>query len=157
VGADASALPFPDRTFDLVFTQFALLWMPLAPTLAEVVRVLAPGGALVALEPDFGGLVEHPSATAVRAVWLAALSRAGADPCVGRALPAACAAAGLGAEVLLPAEASPPSPLRFDLLAGLPLVPGEAEALAAAREAARRAPPGAVAHLPVFGVIARRP
>jgi len=156
VGADAAALPFRDQTFDLVFSQFSLLWMPLGPTLAEVARVLARGGALVALEPDFGGLVEHPLASAVQPLWMSALRRAGADPLVGRALSASCAAVHLAAEVLLPAAAGPPSPLRFDLLEGLPLEPAEVEALAAAREAARRAPAGSMAFLPVFGVLAYR-
>ncbi len=157
IGADAQALPFRDRTFDLVFSQFSLLWMPLGPALTEAARVLAPGGVLAALEPDFGGLVEHPPATVVQPLWMAALRRAGADPLAGRTLASACAALGFAVEILLPAEIEPPSPLRFDLLAGLPLLPAETEALAGAREAARRAGTGALAWLPVFGVLARRP
>ncbi|MBN1335143.1 MAG: methyltransferase domain-containing protein [Deltaproteobacteria bacterium] len=157
VGADAVSLPFRDCSFDLVFSQFFLLWAPLGPALAEVARVLAPQGAFVALEPDFGGLVEHPASTAVQPLWMAALERAGADPLVGRALPSACAALGLEVEVHLASASPPPSPRRFDLLSELPLLPAEAAALARARASAHGAPPGMVAHLPVFGVLAHHP
>ncbi|MEI2689117.1 MAG: class I SAM-dependent methyltransferase [Anaerolineae bacterium] len=64
--AEAGALPFADASFDLVFCQLALLWMPLEPTLAEVRRVLQPGGVLVAMEPDYGGMIEHPPELATR-------------------------------------------------------------------------------------------
>ncbi|MGM0692590.1 MAG: methyltransferase domain-containing protein [Pseudomonadota bacterium] len=43
--ADAAALPLPDATLDLVFSNLALQWCPnLEGTLAELRRVLRPGG-----------------------------------------------------------------------------------------------------------------
>ncbi len=46
--ADASALPFPDRSFDLVVCQFGVMFFPDKPqAAAEVRRVLAPGGMFV--------------------------------------------------------------------------------------------------------------
>ena len=54
---DALALPFADATFDLVFCN-SFLWLQPEPlrALAEMRRVLRPGGRAVAAEPD-GGLV----------------------------------------------------------------------------------------------------
>jgi SAM-dependent methyltransferase len=43
----AEALPFPDGSFDLVSTAGALNYADLAPSLAEVARVMAPGGLFV--------------------------------------------------------------------------------------------------------------
>jgi SAM-dependent methyltransferase len=50
--ASGYALPFADRTFDLVFSLFALEHIPDRPTtLAEIARVLAPGGVTVHAVP----------------------------------------------------------------------------------------------------------
>jgi len=47
--ADAEALPFRDRAFELVVTTSTLQWLArLPPALAEMGRVLAPGGVLCA-------------------------------------------------------------------------------------------------------------
>ena len=47
--ADAHALPFEDAHFDLVFTNLMLQWAdPLDAALAEIRRVLRPGGLLLA-------------------------------------------------------------------------------------------------------------
>jgi SAM-dependent methyltransferase len=54
---DATALPFPDSSFDLVFCN-SVLWLLPEPAraLAEMRRVLRPGCRALAAEPD-GGLV----------------------------------------------------------------------------------------------------
>ncbi|MCO5244913.1 MAG: methyltransferase domain-containing protein [Anaerolineae bacterium] len=119
--ADARRLPFADASFDLVLCQLALLWMPLEATLAEVRRVLMPGGALVAIEPDYGGMIEYPPEIASQDLWMAGLRRAGADPTVGRKLPGLLAQHGFTVKVELLNRLSPPAPERLDLLAGLPL------------------------------------
>ena len=47
--ADAHALPFPDQSFDLVFSNLMLQWTdPLDAALREIRRVLRPGGLLLA-------------------------------------------------------------------------------------------------------------
>lgn len=53
--ADAKALPFPDRSFDVVYSNLCMQWCDAPrPFFAELNRVLRPGGFLVAssLGPD---------------------------------------------------------------------------------------------------------
>ena len=54
--ADATRLPLADGSVDAVVLSMALMLVPLAPTLAEVGRVLRPGGLLVATVPHDGPL-----------------------------------------------------------------------------------------------------
>jgi malonyl-CoA O-methyltransferase len=71
---DAEALPFPAGRFDLVVSTSSLQWLPdLGPPLAEMRRVLAPGG-VVALAL-FGGATLHELAGA----WRAALPSGAGD------------------------------------------------------------------------------
>ncbi|MCD4726154.1 MAG: methyltransferase domain-containing protein, partial [Pirellulales bacterium] len=155
---DAERLPFADATFDMVFCQFALMWLDTSAAALEIHRVLAPGGALVAIEPDYGGMIEQPPEIAVGELWRAALERAGADPCVGRKLPALLAAVGFEVRVDLLERLEPPSPLRFDLLGELPLIETERAALDRARQADASLGEGSrVAHLPMFLVTAEVP
>jgi SAM-dependent methyltransferase len=157
--ADATRLPFADTSFDLVFCQLALLWMPLEPTLAEVRRVLQPGGVLLAIEPDYGGMIEHPPELATRELWMAGIARAGADPLVGRKLPGLLAGFGFDVRVELMNELTPPVPQRFDLLRGLPLKRKERRlAKAIERDAKQLTEPWQqVVHLPFMLVTARLP
>ncbi len=157
VCGDAASLPFDDGSFDLVFCQFALMWLEVEAVLREVSRVLEPNGALVALEPDFGGAIEYPPEIATAPIWRAALIRAGADPVVGRKLPVLLTNAGWKVHVELLDRVPPPSPARFDLLRGLPLTDDEQKTLdqieaadAALGNAAR------VVHLPMFLVAAEK-
>lgn len=157
--ADATRLPFADASFDLVFCQLALLWMPLEPTLAEVRRVMQPGGVLLAIEPDYGGMIEHPPELATRELWTAGLTRAGADPLVGRKLPGLLARHGFDVRVELMNELTPPAPQRFELLAGLPLKRKERRQAKAVRRGAKHLiePWQQVVHLPFMLVTARLP
>ncbi len=146
----AERLPFGEGCFELVFCQLVLMWVSPAETIREIWRVLQPGGVLVALEPDYGGLIEHPPRLASRDLWLSALRRAGADPLIGRKLPGLLAGQGFEVRIDLLSELVPPSHLRFDLLRGLPLAGEEQQALEIIEaEAANRAGNWAqVVHLP---------
>ena len=159
VCGDARRLPFRTAAFDLVFAQLAFLWMsPLDAVLDETVRVLAPGGALVALEPDYGGMIEHPPEVATQRIWEDALDRAGADPRVARKLPGMLANRGFDVRVMLFSALFAADPARFELLRGLLLTGEEREALARIEEAAmvRRQPWGQIAHLPFFLIVAEK-
>lgn len=68
VVGDMMALPFPDASFDLITTGYGIRNVPeLEPALAEIARVLRPGGLFLSL--DFN----RPQNAAVRAVYLAYL------------------------------------------------------------------------------------
>lgn len=94
--AAGERLPFPDRCFDLVFTQMVFLWAADPAAVArEAGRVLKPGCELIlAAEPDYGGRIEHPAACALGPRISAALSALGADPEIARKMPAILSEAG---------------------------------------------------------------
>jgi SAM-dependent methyltransferase len=163
VGGDVRRLPFAGGSFDLVFSQLTLLWItPLQRALDEIHRVLSPGGVLIALEPDYGGMIEHPPEIATRDLWLAALRRADADPFVGRTLPRLLSDQGFAVRVDLFNRLTEPDSARFDLLRGLPLTSEERADLARIEAVSEsRRPPDApgwaeVVHLPFFLITAKK-
>jgi SAM-dependent methyltransferase len=159
VAGEAQRLPFRDRSFGLLIAQNVFLWIRDVDVAArEAARVLAPGGALVLIEPDYGGLIEYPEELALAPIWRAALRRAGADPLVGRRLPSALRAAGLEVTIDLLGGVTPDHPDRFALLEGLALEPDERAQVERARRRARALGAGeALVHLPyVFVTGARR-
>lgn len=100
VACDACALPFPDQTFDLVFTQMFFLWArPLDTVLNEIRRVLTDDGLLIAAaEPDYGGVIEYPDQSGTLRNFVAELRSEGAEIHIGRALACALIAAGFQVE-----------------------------------------------------------
>lgn len=82
---DASLLPLRDDSVDAVVMSMALMLVPLVDTLAEVARVLRPGGVFVATVPTGGPL---PSRDWLRYARLClALHRRGGRPPTRRRLP----------------------------------------------------------------------
>jgi ubiquinone/menaquinone biosynthesis C-methylase UbiE len=83
---DGHCLPYPDRSFDIVYCHFLLLWVknPLQ-VLCEMARV---GRSVLALaEPDYSQRVDEPSALKPLGEWQTeALRRQGANPSFGEAL-----------------------------------------------------------------------
>ncbi len=87
--ADANAIPLPSASFDVVYCHMFLLWIAHpAALLAELMRVIRPGGWLLALaEPDYGGRVDFPGALSeLGRLQTESLSRQGAFPNRGREL-----------------------------------------------------------------------
>jgi SAM-dependent methyltransferase len=158
INGDGRSLPFPNNSFDLIFCQCSLMWIaPLELILSEIYRTLQPGGVLVALEPDYGGLIEHPPQLATRHLWLAALSRAGADPLTGRKLAALLPDANMAIRINLLDQLQPPSNQRFAFLHDLPLNPEQGKELAKIEEQAGSIPTDQqVAHLPFFLITAEK-
>jgi demethylmenaquinone methyltransferase/2-methoxy-6-polyprenyl-1,4-benzoquinol methylase len=72
VTGDMMALPFPDAAFDLVTTGYGIRNVPrIEPAIAEIRRVLRPGGLLLSLDFD------RPANPLVRAVYLSYLTVVG--------------------------------------------------------------------------------
>jgi ubiquinone/menaquinone biosynthesis methyltransferase len=72
VTGDMMALPFPDGAFDLVTTGYGIRNVPLIePAIAEIRRVLRPGGLLLSLDFD------RPASGLVRAIYLGYLTVVG--------------------------------------------------------------------------------
>lgn len=72
IAGDMTRLPLPDASFDVITTGYGLRNVPDLPTaLAEIHRVLTPGGRVCALDFD------RPESAPVRAVYLAYLNVVG--------------------------------------------------------------------------------
>jgi ubiquinone/menaquinone biosynthesis C-methylase UbiE len=67
---DALALPFEDESFDHVWMMWFLEHIPDATAaLREARRVLVPGGAITAIEVDYGTCRSEPSTAAIEALF----------------------------------------------------------------------------------------
>lgn len=157
--ASALQLPFGKGALDFAFSQCTFLWVEDVSLVArEVARTLCAGGALVALEPDYGGMMEYPPNIATRDIWIAALTRAGANPMVGRQLPGLLEGSGLSVRVNLMSQLQPAAPERFELLRTLPLTDQELSRLEQIEAEAMSLALGwkQVAHLPFFLVTAEK-
>jgi ubiquinone/menaquinone biosynthesis C-methylase UbiE len=86
---DGLSLPYPNQTFDIVYSHFFLLWVsdPLQ-ALHEMKRVTRRHGHILALaEPDYFSRVDQPDELKVLGEWqMEALKRQGADPGFGARL-----------------------------------------------------------------------
>jgi ubiquinone/menaquinone biosynthesis C-methylase UbiE len=158
VCAEATELPFPANTFDLVFCQNVLLWIKdKQQAINEVLRVLKNGGAWVLLEPDYGAMIEHPAEVQSGALWTAALERHGADPTVGRKLPLLLRGADFRVRTELLPRLENPSMERFDFLSELDLTKEEQRQLERIKKQSQKlSPTDHISHLPYFLIIAER-
>jgi ubiquinone/menaquinone biosynthesis C-methylase UbiE len=161
IAGSATRLSFRSNTFDMIFSQCALLWIrPLQDALNEIARVLEPAGVLVALEPDYEAMIEYPPEISTREIWLDALIRSGADPRIGRKLPGLLAALGFSVRVNQLEQIQQPSPQRFEFLEGLPLTKAERAKLQEIRRLASSSAYGGwqqISHLPFFLITAVKP
>ena len=64
---DLMALPFPDRSFDVVWSRFVLYFLPRPETaVAEFRRILRPGGALIVSLHNWSTLINYPEDVGLR-------------------------------------------------------------------------------------------
>ena len=103
----ALALPLPDADLDVVWCERVLqhLTDP-ARAVAEIARVLRPGGRVALLDTDWATFVLYPTVPEIRPALAAVTQAAAATPDAGRRLASWLAAAGLtvdelGSDVLL--------------------------------------------------------
>ena len=161
IAGNGTLLPFARKSFDLVMSQCAFLWIrPLQDALNEIGRVLEPAGVLVAIEPDYGAMIEYPAEISTRDIWLDALLRSGAEPRIGRILPSLLASLGFSVRVDLLEQLSPPSPQRFEFLEGMPLTQAERAKLQEIRKLSSGSGHSdwqQISHLPFFLITAVKP
>jgi len=89
IQGNALQLPYPDKSFDIVYSHFLLLWVrqPLQAVL-EMKRVTRSGGYVIAFaEPDYVNRVDAPDELIPLGKWQTeSLLRQGADPSLGARL-----------------------------------------------------------------------
>jgi SAM-dependent methyltransferase len=152
----AEQLPMADESVDLLFAQFTFLWLDLAKSISEVVRVLSPGGIVAVIEPDYGGLMEFPEGIVTQPVWISALKRVGADPIVGRKLPGKFADAGLAVETRFADRYETADPYRLDFLTELPLTGQERQQIESVQQRLKQHPETGTSHLPLWMVLGEK-
>jgi len=98
VSADAYKIPYPQKSFDLTFCHYLLLWLKdPAAVICEMKRVTRPGGYVVALaEPDYLARIDAPeSLKELGKMQTQSLLDQGARSDTGRRLPDYFSQAGL--------------------------------------------------------------
>ena len=94
--AEATKLPFPNATFEAAWVKRTLMHIANpAPVLSEIVRVVKPGGRIVAVEPDLELVVIDSGMAEVTRKVLAIQAGAYANASVGRQLRRLLSHAGL--------------------------------------------------------------
>ncbi|MDR3457751.1 MAG: methyltransferase domain-containing protein [Verrucomicrobiae bacterium] len=130
-------LPFPDASFDIVFAHavFEHLASP-AVALAEVSRVLVPGGLVALRSPDWGGFIVAPDTPGLQSAlrrYIAIQTANGGDVHVGRKFPGLLRASGFASPSFSATYECYPSPPLIGEYLALRLVSAgalaEAEAL----------------------------
>lgn len=91
IHADAHALPFKNKTFDLCYLHTVLMHLTNpAVAMEQIVAVTRDGGRVVALgEGDWGQVVTHPTCSALEgliAMFLQNMVHRGCDPYIGSQL-----------------------------------------------------------------------
>ena len=89
-------LPFADASFDRVICKNVLEYVPdVGASLAEVARVLKPGGLVLVIDSDWGFVIVQPWAKTTVDRFFAAASQAFKEPYIGRRGAGYLSAAGL--------------------------------------------------------------
>jgi len=114
---DAVALPLPDASVDVVWCERVLQHLSEPErAVAEIARVLRPGGRVALLDTDWATMILHPGDPGTVAALTAAARSASADPYSGRKLGERLSGAGLaiddrGSQALIQDQATVSWPL----------------------------------------------
>lgn len=157
--ADAKNVPLETSSMDIIFTQCSLMWIQdPRQVLSECRRLLAPGGRIVVIEPDYGGLMEWPSGISTRDIWLSVMTASGADPMLGRKLPVLLHEAGFEVNSYFFDRYEAPSHKFLDFLEELELNPKQRETVQRSRMQLLQqcVPQQVVVHLPFWLQVARK-
>jgi SAM-dependent methyltransferase len=99
VEGDARRTGLEDSSFDIVHARTLLINVPdPAAVLAEMTRLVKPGGWVIVMDPDMAVQLYHPFNPAwdrLHEIFIAAFQVDGADPFIGRRLPELLRGAGL--------------------------------------------------------------
>jgi SAM-dependent methyltransferase len=99
IEGDARRTGLPSSSFDLVHARTLLINVPdPAGVVAEMARLVKPGGWVAGMEPDMAVQLYHPPHPAwdrLHEIFIAAFRVDGADPFIGRRLPELFREAGL--------------------------------------------------------------
>ena len=135
--SDAQHLAFADATFDRCRTDRALMYLKHPElALAEMVRVVRPGGKVVVFDFDWGTtFVDHPDESTTRKV-IQAFSDEVQHGWVGRRLPRLCQEAGLVEITCVPHVVHIPYAIARHLLEGA-LATAQAAGTVSAEQLAR--------------------
>jgi SAM-dependent methyltransferase len=100
VQGDALALPFDDRSFDVVYCSFTLLWISDPQTAVREMSRVARRHVVFLAEPDYGGRICVPGEVAALDHYLVeSMEGEGADPYMGRKIGMLMERAGLKADL----------------------------------------------------------
>ncbi len=98
--SDATSLPFPDESFDVVYCSFLLLWVKDSRVVLREMRRVSRRWVLCLAEPDIDGRIDYPpELSELTSMAAEGLRREGGDPSLGRKLRALLNECGLRGEV----------------------------------------------------------
>jgi len=148
---DVCDLRFPAGSFDACWTERMLCHLPdPSAALAEIARVLKPGGRLLAIDGDATATVVDCGDPALSAAMVAAIAAQTEHPAMGRELPTRLGDAGFVDVAVHPYLCRLPDEMVAAMAVALRPVLIEAEAVAADRE-------GSSMTVPLLAVVGTKP
>lgn len=115
VVGDAMHLPFEDRSFDIAYCSFTMLWVEDQQKAIEELARVARSSVVCLAEPDYGGRVCHPREVAdLGGPLIESLREEGADPLVGGRIASLMEKAGLNVESGVHSGAWSPTQMRSE-------------------------------------------
>jgi len=97
---NAESLPFEDRSFDVSYCSFLLLWVKDPVKVASEMKRVSSRWIICLAEPDFGARIDYPDALSeISKRIIDGIKKDGGDPFIGRKLRMIFSRCGLKAEI----------------------------------------------------------